>query len=1140
MGRFNNGIIFTNTNCHGCNKCVNTCVSTGANISIRKNDSSRIEVSDKCISCGVCLDHCSHNARSYNDDTTKFLNDLRAGEAISLIVSPAFYIIYKEKAFQILGYLKELGVKNIYDSGFGGEISMWVTAKYIRQSKETGINREKFLSNTCSAFINYCENLAPELIDYLIPVHSPEMCTAIYARKYLKDNSKLAFLGSCISSKQQFENYKDYINISYNVTFLHLLNTISSVDTESYKAEFDLKTVSIGGLYTISGGYTDCLSKLLPGDGIVTHYESINKQHNRLLADAPQMVKANTHPMLANINGCNFGCFSGAGVQRDTIDLNLIYGGVKAIKERAAIETPMENGPETNFKLFQMYFEERNVNPEDFYCQFTSRYKQIPAIPQTVREEIFTLLHKDTKAKQHLDCNSCGYASCNEFVEAVANGYTKIENCIQYMHDEMKYRLNHDLSTGLLNNYSFISELQKIRKQNPDIEFALLSVDIDKLQLINNLYGFETGNKAIQVVSEGLTNLVSDIGICARMGAGNFIMAFPNTIMNLEQVYEMESFDLTEYGVNYPVSVRCGIFILYPKDNDISQAINNATLAMNNITDRVHNAFAIFNQKLYNEVFLESSITAQLKNAVDNDEFQIYFQPQYSHSTKTIVGAETLSRWIKKDGEILSPSSFIPIFEKNGFILDFDHIVWEKTFAAVRKWLDEEIDLVPISVNISRVSMDSDDTIAYINSLQKKYNVPHEYIHLEITESAVMKDQDKLINRISKLKQLGFQIAMDDFGSGYSSLNTLKDFPIDILKLDMGFLRGKENKNRGGNIISSVMRMANMLELDTVAEGVETPEQASFLSSLGCDTIQGFLYSRPIPMDQFVTLLKSHTKAEIPSTQRLKSLIDVNNFFDTDSMETAIFENFVGPACIAESLHGHLSFVRLNEQFLNLVGYNHKTLDMFKRRFYSHMNRADGHSLRNAIIKASSGDEEVTLVTEFHPEKNLPPLWLKSHIWKISQNGDQIIFYVLIDDITAQIKNARDLEQTNNRLQLIIDNSSVLITLFRIKYGKGIRSLLPKLQFLFVNVSFLEYTGYSKEQVMNWNTKKVIQLIHPLDLQTVTNNIVTFVNHDKETVTFQARVKIKSGEYKRIKFIINAYKEADKNYTMTVNLIPLD
>lgn len=1134
MSRFNNGIIFTNTNCHGCNKCVNTCVSSGANISIRKDDSTHIEVSDKCISCGVCLDHCSHNARSYIDDTSAFLDAINNNEKISLIVSPAFYIIYKEKAFQILGYLKSLGVNKFYDAGFGGDLSIWLNAKYIRDSQKSGENTEKFLSNTCPSFINYCESLSPDLIDYIIPFYSPEMCTAIYVRKYLKDDSKLAFLGSCISAKQEFENYKDIINIDYNVTFLHLLNVLDTIDFEEYSASFDLETCYLGSLYTVSGGFTDCLSKLLPPSSLIIHYESINSQQNMILTKAKDMIEKKANPLLANITGCNFGCFSGAGVQRDIIDLSLIYSGIKKIKETPSLSQDSEE----NFKKIESFF--KDINPQDFKCNFNSHYRQTPSIPETVRTEIFQLLHKDTKAKQHIDCNSCGYPSCNKFVEAVANGYTKIENCIQYMNDEMKYRISHDYETGLLNNYSFIHELQKIRKLHPELEYALLSIDIDKLQLINNLYGFETGNIAIKVVSQGLLNLVSDIGICARLGAGNFMLAFPNTIFNLEQVYEMESFDLTDYGVNYPVSVRCGIYILGPNEENISQAMNNATLAMNNITDRVHNAFAIFNQRLYNEVFLESSITSQLKSAVDNDEFQIYFQPQYSHSTKTIVGAETLSRWIKKDGEILSPSSFIPIFEKNGFILDFDHIVWEKTFAAVRKWLDDGIDIVPISVNISRVSMDNDKTINYISNLQRKYNIPCEYIHLEITESAVMKDQDMLINRISKLKQLGFQIAMDDFGSGYSSLNTLKDFPIDILKLDMGFLRGKENKNRGGNIISSVMRMANMLELATIAEGVETPEQASFLSSLGCDTIQGFLYSRPIPLSEFETLLKSHTKVEIPTTQRLKNLVDVNNFFSTDSMETAIFENFVGPACIAESLNGHLSFIRLNEQFLHLIGYNNKTVDLFKARFYSHMSLKDAHTLREAIKRAAQNDEEVTLVTEYKTEKNKSSLWIKSHIWRISKNGEQIIFYVLVDDITAQIKNAKDLEQTNNRLQLIIDNSSVLITLIKIKYLKSKESVFPLLQFLFVNVSFLEYTGYSKDEVISWSTKEIIKLIHQEDLPVIADNILNFPKHDTDTITFESRMKIKNGEYRKIKFILNAYKESENNYAMTVNYIPLD
>lgn len=855
MNRFNNGIIFTNDNCDGCNKCVNTCVSAGANVSLIKNDCSRVEVSTKCIACGVCLDHCPHNARSYKDDIDFFFDDLNSKEKVSLIVSPAFYIMYGEQAHQILGYLKSLGVYKIYDVAYGAEISMWLHVKFLRENIANNTYNPKFLSNTCPSFVNYCEYLHPELLEHLIPVYTPELCTAIYVRKYLGDNSKLAFLSPCITAKLEFQDYKDIVNVEYNITFLHLMERIKNKNISIFNAESDLKAIALGNLYPLSGGFTDGLYNFIPHHYFLTHYESINNNTNYILTKAKEMVEKHTNPLVANICGCNFGCFFGAGCERDKIDLSVIYGEINRIKKEYSEKYPLSHDCDLNFEYMNGFF--KALDPQDFYCNFKLKHKQITTIPQSVKTEIAKLLHKDTKEKRHIDCGYCGYPSCEHFIDAVAKGYTRIENCIRYMNDEMQYRITHDVHTGLLNNYSFIQELEKLRSENPDQEYAIVSADIDKLQLINSLYSFETGNTAIKVVGNALNDFIGNEGICARFSAGLFMMAFPNKIEHLERLYDLEACDLTEFGVNYPVSIRFGIYFLDPSEKNISQATNNACLAMNNITDRVHNAFAMFNRKLYNEVFLESSITSQLKAAVENDEFHIYFQPQYNHQTKTLVGAETLSRWIKKDGEILSPATFIPIFEKNGFILDFDHIIWEKTFETVKKWLDAGIDLVPISVNISRVSMDNDDTIAYINNLQKKYEVPHKYIHLEITESAVMNDQEKLIQRISRLKTLGFQIAMDDFGSGYSSLNTLKDFPIDILKLDMGFLRGKENKNRGENIISSVMGMAKKLELETIAEGVEAPEQAAFLTGLGCDVIQGFLYSKPIPEKDFEQLIKA-------------------------------------------------------------------------------------------------------------------------------------------------------------------------------------------------------------------------------------------------------------------------------------------
>ena len=244
-----------------------------------------------------------------------------------------------------------------------------------------------------------------------------------------------------------------------------------------------------------------------------------------------------------------------------------------------------------------------------------------------------------------------------------------------------------------------------------------------------------------------------------------------------------------------------------------------------------------------------------MKSALANDEFVLYLQPQYD-STKRLIGAEALSRWIRDDGKMISPGIFIPIFEKNGFIKEMDYHVWENGFKLIRTWMDSDSLPVPISVNISRVSLADDEIINKIKSLQEKYKIDPSLMHFEITESAYMENQDELIQRVGKIREMGFLIAMDDFGSGYSSLNTLKDVPLDILKLDMGFLRGNDSAGKGHSIIEHIINMAHDLDLTTIAEGVETIEQANFLNSLGCDVIQGYLYAKPMPISNYEELLQ--------------------------------------------------------------------------------------------------------------------------------------------------------------------------------------------------------------------------------------------------------------------------------------------
>jgi EAL domain-containing protein (putative c-di-GMP-specific phosphodiesterase class I) len=281
------------------------------------------------------------------------------------------------------------------------------------------------------------------------------------------------------------------------------------------------------------------------------------------------------------------------------------------------------------------------------------------------------------------------------------------------------------------------------------------------------------------------------------------------------------------------------------KNISVMDMINSAILAMDLRVTQQENTYNGYTKALKQKQHEEAKLSTLMKSALDNNEFVLWFQPQYATSSNKLVGAEALCRWINKEGQIISPSIFIPVTEKNGFIRYLDKEIWRKAFSMVRRWIDEGYDPVPVSINISRVSLESDGIYYTIKYLKDEYKIPPELIHFEITESAYIGDEGNLLQRINQIRSLGFKIAMDDFGSGYSSLNSLKDIPIDIIKLDMGFLNdttglakiAEENDNdssstevssalvnRGGTIISSVIRMAQKLKYITVAEGVEKEE----------------------------------------------------------------------------------------------------------------------------------------------------------------------------------------------------------------------------------------------------------------------------------------------------------------------------
>lgn len=849
MRSYNTGIVYSDEKCIGCNKCIAACSVLGANCAIIQNGQNRVVVdSRKCVICGSCVSVCPQKARTYRDDSESFFTGAAQSQNISVIIDQSFFVLYKDRARSVLGWLRSLGVKNIYSSSLGAEISVWANVRYLLAHHEE--DEAPFLVNCCPAFTLRVEREEIDFLKKLIPVHSPAFCTAIYAKKYLGDTSRMVFISPCVAVKDLISRHKGTIDAS--VSFDSIITRFNEAKYSGTESDPDQTGRTFGNIISAEDGMARCLALFFPEKYIIAHYNNLSPHTFSVLRNETQNCSLSERPLASTLVSCRNGCLDGPGTKKFRSTVSSICIEYFRMFTDSMKDLDIEASHKRNLEMLEKQF--AGLDCADFTCSFQDHYQQPYRIPKSTYDEIFTAMHKNTVKKRSVNCGFCGYRSCMEMASAIAYGYNRKENCIHYMNEEMAFRYFIDPQTGIPNRAAFVRDAELLLKSNPAKKYVVCSGNVNKFKIIDDLYGFEAGDKVLHIVSVVLKYTVGSEGLCASLGGGNFALFFEYTPENMARLTKREFIDCSVLGIAFRVTMRFGLYVAQDRSESIMNMMNYATISMDKNSSPMENTFTMYTQEFHDQMKLETMITADMQGAMERQEFKLFFQPQYNPAG-TLVGAEVLCRWIKDDGFIRTPDVFIPIFEKNGFIKKLDRYVWEKSFQAIQRWHSAGIKVVPISLNISRITLKDDDIISFISDLHKNYSLPPHTVHFEITESAYMNDQKRLIGRVNGIRNLGYAIAMDDFGSGYSSLNTLKDVPIDILKLDMGFLRESENTERGGTIINSVVRMAQDLKLMTIAEGVETQNQADFLCSIGCDVLQGFLYSRPVSQAEFERII---------------------------------------------------------------------------------------------------------------------------------------------------------------------------------------------------------------------------------------------------------------------------------------------
>lgn len=408
--------------------------------------------------------------------------------------------------------------------------------------------------------------------------------------------------------------------------------------------------------------------------------------------------------------------------------------------------------------------------------------------------------------------------------------------------------------TGLLRRDYFFNYTTQYDLYHQDLDMDAVAININNFHLINELYGRETGDSVLHHMGQYLLELRNREGAtAARIDADQFLVYIPAGKLD----YDDLSRDMDKHFGTLPeinVRIRIGIYKNVDKEIEMERRFDRAMQAANTIKEDYSVAVAYYDEEIHQKRLLDLQLVDEFEEALKEEQFQLYFQPKYNidKDEPYLASAEALIRWKHPERGMISPGIFIPLFESNGLIQKLDFWIWKRAIQYISDWKKEYGKDISLSINISRVDLYNPALISYLEDNMEKYGVSKDNLYLEITESAYTEETNQLMSVVEKLRKDGFKIEMDDFGTGYSSLAMLAQVPVDVIKMDMQFVRDMKSDEKRETMIRLVMDIAKYLGIHTIAEGVEDKDTVDFLKSVGCNTIQGYYFSKPLPEEDFV------------------------------------------------------------------------------------------------------------------------------------------------------------------------------------------------------------------------------------------------------------------------------------------------
>lgn len=439
----------------------------------------------------------------------------------------------------------------------------------------------------------------------------------------------------------------------------------------------------------------------------------------------------------------------------------------------------------------------------------------------------------------------------------------RVENIINFRETAaMANQFKYDHMTGLYSKGFFYQRVRDVLLQNPEREYDIICSNIENFKLFNDVFGVQAGDRLLCEIAKYFKDEGREQEFFGRLSADRFVC-----LRERKEVYHEENFQKFGEQINNlsnakNIIVKWGIYRIEDRSVPVEQMCDRVLLAADSIKGQYHKCVAVYDDTMRDQLLREQMIVGEMENALKESQFTVYLQPKYSLNDDGLAGAEALVRWNHPERGFISPGEFVPVFEKNGFITQMDCFVWERACALLREWRDKGYPRIPLSVNVSRADFYQADLVDILSGMVKKYRLSPTDLHLEITESAYTENPAQILSTVEKLRKQGFILEMDDFGSGYSSLNMLNQMKLDVVKLDMKFVQSETAKPINQGILRFVVDLAHWMNLSVVAEGVEIREQLVRLREIGCDYAQGYFFAKPMSSQDFEEKLQEQRKKE--------------------------------------------------------------------------------------------------------------------------------------------------------------------------------------------------------------------------------------------------------------------------------------